>query len=43
MNSIELQQRPRVFDTGNLIRTQAKNAGVKGAFSIPIFPEHAAS
>ncbi|PAF43427.1 urocanate hydratase [Helicobacter sp. 11S03491-1] len=28
-----------VFDNGNLIRTQAKNAGVQEAFNIPVFTE----
>jgi len=28
-----------VFDNGNLIRTQARNGGVKDAFDIPIFTE----
>lgn len=28
-----------VFDNGNLIRTQAKSAGVKDAFKIPVFTE----
>jgi urocanate hydratase len=28
-----------VFDNGNLIRTQARQAGVENAFDIPIFTE----
>lgn len=37
---LTLQQRGAVvFDNGNLIRTQAKSAGVANAFDIPIFTE----
>ncbi|WP_314909269.1 urocanate hydratase [Cardiobacterium hominis] len=37
---LTLQQRGAVvFDNGNLIRTQAKSAGVTNAFDIPIFTE----
>ncbi len=37
---LEFQRRgAEVFDNGNLIRTQAKDAGVADAFAIPIFTE----
>jgi len=37
---LEFQRRgAEVFDNGNMIRTQAKEAGVADAFSIPIFTE----
>ncbi len=37
---LELQRAgAEVFDNGNLIRTQAKKAGVENAFDIPIFTE----
>jgi urocanate hydratase len=37
---LEFQRRgAEVFDNGNLIRTQAREAGVKDAFDIPIFTE----
>ncbi len=37
---LEMQKRGAVvFDNGNLIRSQAKRAGVTRAFDIPVFTE----